>query len=359
MQDFKKHFPALQGRTYLNTPASGLLSKPVYNWRKEQEKNFLENGNDYGATLETLVAIRKKVTNFFRASEENIALVPNFSFGLNTLLEGLPQKQKILLLKDDYPSINWPVQMRDFDICFAETTGNVEENIEAAVTKHRPTVFIFSIVQWLSGVKIDFDFLKELKAYHPDLLLIVDGTQYLGTEKFNFEDSPFDVVGTSTYKWLLSGYGNGFFLFKESMKEKIFPKTIGFNSAANFNSNPEETSFVKHFEPGHLAVLNYGSLQQSLQFMEELGADTIQNKIEMLSKKAKSAFVELGLLSETIVNRENHSAIYNIQGDDALFQKLKKNNIICSQRGGGIRVGFHFYNSEEDLEKLLEVLKER
>jgi len=358
MQDFKKHFPALQERTYLNTPASGLLSKPVYNWRKEQEKNFLENGNDYGGTLETLVAIRKKVADFFVASELNVALVPNFSFGLNTLLEGLPKKQKILLLKDDYPSVNWPVQMRDFDVCFAETTGNVEQNIEAAVTKHHPTVFIFSVVQWLSGIKIDFNFLKELKSDHPELLLIADGTQYLGAENFNFEESPLDVIGTSCYKWLLSGYGNGFFLFKESVKEKIFPTTIGFNSAASFDSSPEETTFVKHFEPGHLDAFNYGSLRQSLQFMEELGVDTLQNKIETLSKKAKLAFMNLGLLNETIVNRKNYSTIYNLKGDNVLFQKLKKNNIICSQRGGGIRVGFHFYNSEEDLEILLEILKQ-
>jgi len=357
MKDFKKHFPALQGRTYLNTPASGLLSKPVYNWRKEQEENFLLNGNDYGATLEKLQNVRETIGNFFHALEENVALVPNFSFGLNTLLEGLPQKQKVLLLKDDYPSINWPIQMRDFDVCFAETTGNIEQNIEAVVTKHRPTVFAFSVVQWLSGIKIDFDFLKELKAYHPDLLLIADGTQYLGTEKFNFEESPLDVIGTSTYKWLLSGYGNGFFLFKESVKEKIFPNTIGFNSAANFDSSPEDTNFAKHFEPGHLDVFNYGSLQRSLQFMEELGVDTLQSKIEVLSKKAKLAFMDLGLLPDTIMNRENHSTIYNLKGDDVLFQKLKKNKIICSQRGGGIRVGFHFYNSEEDLERLLQVLK--
>ncbi|RFN59704.1 aminotransferase class V-fold PLP-dependent enzyme [Marixanthomonas ophiurae] len=357
MKDFKKHFPALQGRVYLNTPASGLLSKPVYNWRKEQEEGFLFNGNDYGATLEALKNVRETISSFFHASESNVALVPNFSFGLNTLLEGLPQKQKVLLLKGDYPSINWPVQMRDFDVCFAETTGNIEQNIEAAVTKHRPTVFVFSVVQWLSGIKIDFDFLKELKVYHPDLLLIADGTQYLGTEKFNFEESPLDVIGTSTYKWLLSGYGNGFFLFKESVKEKIFPNTIGFNSAANFDSSPEEITFTKHFEPGHLGLFNYGSLRKSLQFMEELGVDIIQNKIKVLSEKAKLAFMDLGLLNDTIVNRENHSPIFNIKGDAVLFQKLKKNNIICSQRGGGIRVGFHFYNSEEDLEALLEILK--
>lgn len=41
-----------------------------------------------------------------------------------------------------------------------------------------------------------------------------------------------------------------------------------------------------------------------------------------------------------------------------MFEKLKANNIICSPRGGGIRVSFHYYNSIEDLERLMEVMKE-
>lgn len=357
MQDFRKHFPALNNQTYLNTPASGLLSIPLYNWRKNKEANFLNHGNNYGNTLDLLADVKRKVAHFFSGFEEYTALVPNFSFGLNTVLEGLPEKQKVLLLQDDYPSVNWPVQMRDFDVCIAKTTGNVEENIQAAISKHRPDVFIFSIVQWLNGIKIDFEFLNELKAYHPDILLIADGTQYLGTEHFNFEESAIDILGTSTYKWLLSGYGNGFFLFKETVKEKVFPNTIGFNSAAGFDSAPEETTFAKHFEPGHLDAFNFGSLRQSLQFMEEIGVNTIEEKILSLNTKAKKAFVELNLLSETVINRTNISTIHNLKGDEAMFQKLQDNNIVCSQRGGGIRVGFHFYNSEEDLEKLVSILQ--
>ncbi|PVW17165.1 aminotransferase class V-fold PLP-dependent enzyme [Marixanthomonas spongiae] len=356
MPDFKKHFPALQECTYLNTPASGLLPAPVYAWRKAQEDQFFKHGNDYAQTIETLNDVRKTLGRFFHASETDIALVPNFSLGLNMLLEGLPQQQKILLLNGDYPSVNWPVHMRDFDVCVAETTGNVEHNIEAAVARHHPTVFIFSVVQWLNGIKLDLGFLEELKAYHPDLLLIADGTQYLGTEQFNFRDSPLDVLGASAYKWLLSGYGNGFFLFKETIKEDVFPSAIGFNSAAGFDSRPEETTFAKHFEPGHLDAFNFGSLQQSLQFMETLGVEAIQDEIVKLSQKAKTAFTKAGLLSETVANREIHSSIFNLKGNDALFQKLKSNNITCSQRGGGIRVGFHFYNTEEDLEIFLKAL---
>ena len=79
-----------------------------------------------------------------------------------------------------------------------------------------------------------------------------------------FEDSGLDVLGASSYKWLLAGYGNGFMLFKDRVKEFSKVETIGFNAA---NTNPElknSIRFAKHFEPGHLDTLNFGTLKHSL-----------------------------------------------------------------------------------------------
>ena len=84
--------------------------------------------------------------------------------------------------------------------------------------------------------------------------------------------------------------------------------------------------------------------------------NVIEEKIKYLAKEAKKRFEELDLLNNTVVKREQHSSIFNISGEDGLFQKLKESNIICSQRGKGIRVSFHFYNSLEDLGKLIEVI---
>ena len=272
-------------------------------------------------------------------------------------MEGIPKGQKILLLQNDYPSINWPVEMRDFDVCYAEIDEHLEKNIEAAVAKHNPDIFMFSIVQWLTGIKIDFQFLKELKSENPDLLLIADGTQYLGTEYFNFAESPIDVLGASAYKWLTAGYGNGFIFIKEAAKQKIHPQTLGFNSALRFESKPEETLFVRYFEPGHQDTLNYGSLENAMNFVEVLGRDTLYRHLSNLSKKAKQEFAETGLLLPSTLNRKEHSSIFNVKGGKVLFQKLQKENIICSPRGGGIRVSFHYYNTEDDLNRFIEVIQ--
>lgn len=357
MEDFIKHFPALSTCTYLNTAANGIVPKPVIDWRRQHDLDLMNQASVFRDNHSSLIeSIRKTVSSFFGATTDETALIPNFSFGMNTVMEGLPQGQKILLLKNDYPSVNWPVETRDFNVCYASIDENLEKNIEEAVAKHKPDIFIFSLVQWLNGIKIDFEFLKQLKVYHPNLLLIADGTQYLGTENFSFANSGIDVLGASAYKWLTAGYGNGFIMVKEAARDRIFPKTIGFNSAARFESLATETAFMKHFEPGHQDTLNYGSLQQAILFQQNLGSERLYKRIKSLSHKAKERFAEMGLLQDDTLLREKHSSIFNLKGDKALFQKLRENKIICSPRGGGIRVSFHYYNTEVDLEKLIEVL---
>jgi selenocysteine lyase/cysteine desulfurase len=358
MEDLRKHFPALQSCTYLNTASNGVIPKPVIEWRRQHDLDLMNHASVFRDKHKAHIEqIRSKVANFFDTSESEVGLIPNVSFGINTVLEGLSKGQKVLLLKNDYPSVNWPVETRDFNVCYAEIDENLEQNIEVAVAKHKPDVFMFSIVQWLNGIKIDFDFLKQLKSYHPNLLLIADGTQYMGTENFSFAESPIDVLGASAYKWLTAGYGNGFIMVKEAARNKIWPKTIGFNSAERFESLASETAFMKHFEPGHQDTLNYGSLEQAMLFQEKLGKEDLYKKIASLSEKAKAHFAEMGLLKNDTLLREKHSAIFNLKGDKALFKKLRANTVICSPRGGGIRVSFHYYNTENDLEKLLQILK--
>lgn len=65
----------------------------------------------------------------------------------------------------------------------------------------------------------------------------------------------------------------------------------------------------------------------------------------------------LGLIDNTITKRKEHGAILNIHGDDGLFNYLEGNNVCCSQRGGGIRLSFHLYNTETEIDNILDILK--
>ena len=358
MKNFKKQFPLLNQYTYLNTAASGLLPEEVFEFRQDHDLDFLISGSLFrDRQREILASVRETVGRFFGCEPNRVALSPNFSYGFNVLMEGVDQRKKVLLLENDYPSVNWAVDSRNFKTCVAKVDESLEQNIAGVVAREKPDIFAFSLVQYVNGIKIDFEFLKQLKKDNPDLLLFADGTQYCGTEKFDFETSALDVLGASAYKWLNAGYGNGFFLFKEHMEDKIFPKYLGFNSLQG-KYKPHEGSLIGKFEPGHQDTLNFGSLKVAIQLLEKTGMAEVETQVKKLAAEAKSRLEAENLLEPDVAKRKIHSSIFNLKGNSELFNHLRNNNILCSQRGDGIRVGFNYFNTLEDLEKLVQKIRD-
>lgn len=342
--NLKDEFPVLRSYTYLNTPASGLLSESLMEYRQNHDIDYLIGGSLFRDTHKPfLESVRKTVADFFKADVANTVLIPNFSFGFRVLLECFPEKTKFLVVQDDYPTLIDPLNKRKFEIYYAQNNATLEENIGNAIDQHQPEVLAISLVQYIDGKKIDFQKLESIKEKHPGLLIIADATQFFGTEPFDFSNSPIDAVGASGYKWLLGGYGNGFFMFKESFKNRFF------------SSGQED--FITHFESGHQDTFNYGSLQFSLQYLSKIGMEAIQKHIAELSERAFKGLSELSLLREDTLQRTRHSSIFNFKGDEKLLQYLKQKDIITAFRGDGIRVGFHFYNTQKDVDKLLDALR--
>lgn len=358
MQTLRKKFPVLNQCIYANTASAGLLSEDLMEWRQGHDLDYLIGGSDMKMKgFAHMPEIKKTVGKFFHCKAENVALVPNFSLGFNLLLEGLPKDKKILLLQNDYPSLNWPFETRNFMREYVDIDERMEENIYEKVKSGNIDVLALSLVQWVNGVRIDFDFLKDLKNDFPNLLVIADGTQYCGMEPFHFETSGIDILGASAYKWLLAGYGNGFFLVKDGVKDRFDLKGIGNGSVDNDASKRNSISFCKFLEPGHLDSFNFGSLEFALDFLDDIGLENVQAQLQKLSAKALKAFSELDLLEPCIVPRKQHSTIFNIKGDKKLFNKLTEENVVASLRGGGIRLSFHFYNTEDEVEAIAKILR--
>jgi selenocysteine lyase/cysteine desulfurase len=351
-----EQFPIISTSTYLNTASSGILSKSLLDWRRSHDTDFYHQGSTFRMQqAEFLNDVKCTVARFFKISPDNTFLVPNFSFGFNTFLEGLSGNQKFLLVRDDYPSINYAVQSRGFTCEYVQADEHFEENIYSAIKTLKPTIFAFSIVQYISGIKINIDFLKTLKASFPDLLIVADGTQFCGTESFDFLNSGIDVLMSSGYKWMLAGYGNGFMLLKDQAKDQLYQD-------AKARSLPQEP-FLQgksvlsiYFEPGHQDTLAFGSLKHSISFLEELDMAVIKQKIEHLSQIAKEAFLSRDLLRKVVATRNNHTSIFNLSVPERLYEKLQTANVLSTSRGNGIRIAFNFYNSEQDLKRLLEVI---
>ena len=358
MNGFRDYFSPLSSSTYLNTAAWGLLHEQVLEWRRQHDLDFFSGGSTFKfKALEILEQTRERVGACFHCETERIALVPNFSLGLNLLLEGLPEGSKVALLEGDYPSVNWPFEKREFKLLPISRKGEIEEQVRKVVSEKSPDILALSLVQWVDGLLVSQDFLRNLKADYPDLLIIADGTQYLGAFELNFKNSGIDVLGASGYKWMLGGNGNGFMLLKEGIETRIETRSAGFNSVAGDLSRKDAISLPRSLEPGHLDTLNFGSLFTALGLLQQLGLDQISDYNKTLSRTVRQALAERGLLDPQIAQRREHSTIFNIRGDRERYEQLESQGVVCSRRGGGIRLSFHCYNTENDLDRVLEILK--
>ena len=80
-------------------------------------------------------------------------------------------------------------------------------------------------------------------------------------------------------------------------------------------------------------------------------------KKEDLTQHAKKLLDEYDLIDPWVSQRDQHSGIFIIKGEKDLHKKLTQNNIKCVPRGEGVRVSFHYYNTNKDLDRLLDVIK--
>ncbi|WP_437920797.1 aminotransferase class V-fold PLP-dependent enzyme [Sphingobacterium sp. LRF_L2] len=353
---FKEYFDIPETVAYLNTPGNGVIPRHIRQWRLEREELFFDvKGSLRDQQADFIQQVRTTIKNTFHVTKGNVFCTPNFSFAFTTLIDRLPDDTRFLLLNEDYPSLNYPVINRGFSYYAVDLTVNLENSIREAIRIFKPSVFLLSVVQYINGMKIDLDFIKELKRENPQLIIIADGTQFLGTSLFDFENSGFDAIGASGYKWLLSGYGNGFMIVGEELEEILAKKSahVPRPKEAMWSSKSILQTF---FEPGHQDTLSHGTLQQSLLFLQDLGLQKIQQHIANLSEIAHQELSIRKLLLPEIEGRHVKSSLINIQVSPNCYPELMSQGIACFPRGTGIRIGIHLYNGEEDIVHLLNTI---
>ena len=335
-------FPALENKIYLDTARSGLMYNELLSWRKEHENDFLNRGSQFRLNHEILLEkTRTEINKFLGSNNLTTFLVQNFSVGLSLLLKTIKTDKTVLMVKDDYSSIINQVLCSGLKHTLVDNNFDVEAQILNGINKYNPDLFIFSIVQHIDGTFIDLDFIKQVKKDFPQILIIADGTQFCGTQFFDFQSSEIDVLISSGYKWMMGGYGNGFISFNDKYQK------------SHFKIN--EQYFMDLFEPGHHDTLNFGSLLFSLKKISNYGIDKIEKKINLLSFYTLEKLKTKKVLASKIIKRSSHSNIFNIRGDEKLFQHLLENNIICSKRGDGIRLSINFYNTKDEIDYFLSI----
>jgi selenocysteine lyase/cysteine desulfurase len=356
VDEIRKHFPVLNRYTYLNTPASGILHEDIYNWRKKYEKQFLEEGSIYRDNIfEDLQSVKVQVAKTFHGKQDRVALIPNFSIGANMIFDSLPKTMSVLSIQGDYPSLVLPIQSRGFKHLEVPLFMLSEAAIAEMIRDKQIDVLAVSMTQWINGFYLKTDFFQRLKIDFPNLIILVDGTQSMGTAPFYFDKSGIDIMITSAYKWLISGYGCGFMMFSERVWDFLDVRYRGNATEMTRQFTPFHNN-AQDFEPGHLDYLAFGSMSKAIAYLDKLGLDNIEKQISKVSLHAKTQLVHMGYLSPKVLGGAIHRNIIHFLGSEQLVNFLKENDILVSYRQG-LRLGIHFYNTEGDINQFLKAIR--
>ena len=336
-------FPLLKKCIYLNTAYVGLMSKGLYDFRRKYDLDYINKGDHvYMSKYQIVNKARISISKFFGSKINQTFVSSNFSSALRSVLEYVPKKANFLVLEEDYPSILNAVKERSFNYHKIPITVDLELNILKLIEEKKIDVIAISVVQWISGFLIDVEFLKKIKLKFPEIIIIGDGTQFLGGHFFNFQDSPFDFIAASGYKWLISGFGNGLFMISDNFFD--------------YTKINDSILLDKIFD-GHSDLLAIESLNYSINTLQKKDFKFLINKKNETTSILKKSLKELNLLDDFSLFRENHSSIFNIKLNQKQFKFLIKNNVRCVKRGSGVRVSVHFYNSKEDIKSFISILK--
>ncbi|MGJ7030997.1 aminotransferase class V-fold PLP-dependent enzyme [Niabella hirudinis] len=348
--------------SYLNTAGCGLIPPSVSAAGTQLYQGFEQNSSaaaEHWRDVEVL-QIKKNVAAFMGAAPGNIALVPNFSHALNSIVQALTGQEKILLYKKDFPSVYAPFVINNFNIVWIDDTDGFTidlNQIASIIKKQQIDIIAISHVQWHSGFRLDLGDLCSICRQH-QALSIIDATQSLGAMELQIPEIQPDVLIASNYKWMNAGFGNGILYMNDAFAQRYPAKINGFNSGT---LRMTETGFsfdrgIANYEPGSLNMLGFTLLNKAIEEKNKTGLAYIEAHNTGL---AKLLLHHISGLPVTLVGPaawENRCSILVLKDERGLHQRLTQNNIVTTGRNGMVRISIHYYNTEADIQMLVSCL---
>ena len=367
-EEARREFPALEHWTFLNTATFGQLPRrataAVAGHFAHRDR---EACRDFLGWFDDADRFRGLVARLVNARPADIAFLNNASSGLSILLGGIDWKpgDRVVTLAGEFPNNLYnPAVLgeRGVETVEAAWTG-VREAVNA-----RTRLVILSTVNYVTGFRPP---LEELGGFlrEQGVLLCVDGTQSVGALRFDCDAVRPALLVVDAYKWLLGPTGSGFLCARPDVRERLAPAVIGWRShkgwreVANLHhGTPEFAEAAEKYEGGMLTFPSLYGMAASVEMMLELGPERIEERVLRLAGEAREVLRAAGaeLLSDELAHHESPVVAARFPGRDAieLVKQLRDRRILVSARHGLLRVSTHFYNNEEDLERLGVALRE-
>jgi cysteine desulfurase/selenocysteine lyase len=210
-------------------------------------------------------------------------------------------------------------------------------------------------------------------------MLVVDAAQSIGVLDDDVQKLNIDAYACSTQKGLCGLYGMGLLYCRAECAERLQPAYLSrFGVDLGDASEADLGSFEYRLAPGarRFDLGNYNftaaaSLDVSLEYLARYGKPAIESYVLGLSHSLARGLLELGLpvsggapgphLAHIVTVGDMAAGGHDSTNDtrmQSLYEYISERKVKLSVRRGVLRFSLHLYNTAQDVERLLGLVKE-
>jgi cysteine desulfurase/selenocysteine lyase len=372
----RSDFPVSERWAYLNhagiapTPASALEAQ-----HRCAREAATDGGLAYPAHEERADEVRQAAAGLIGVPVEDVAFVKNTTEGLGFVANGLTWSEgdRVVVPDHEFPSTIYPwLALRDRGVVvdLVEPVGPglslpVEAFADVVAAGRPPKVVATSWVQVGRGWRTDLRALASL-CHDAGALLCADAIQGLGVVPAELEVWGVDFAMADAHKWLLGPSGIGLLYVSRSCLEQLRPLEPGWASVAHReqwdNLDLVWDDGARRFEGGSPNMVGIHGLGASVDLLAAAGVAEVWRHVQLLTDRACDGLAAAGakVLSDRAHEGRSGIVTFAVDGHDPaqLTQDLKSRGVVCSPRGGGVRLSPHGYNTADEVDLLVATVEE-
>jgi cysteine desulfurase/selenocysteine lyase len=356
---------------------------PLYSAALRKEHEVAEAQTRTGALVfvrydPILDSLRQAAAELLRTPPDDLAFVKNTSEGIGLIANGYPFKpgDQVISYVHEYPANHYPwklqerrgvelVLLPDRDITGSAPPGHpvawTMDDLHRLVTP-RTRVVALSHVQFASGYAADLKPLAEFCRAR-DIDLVLDVAQSLGSLPVYPEELHLAAAMSSGWKWLMGPIGSGLLYVSRRLREKLDLVMVGAESMQQGTDYLDHAwnpfASAKCFEYSTSPISLAAALECSLREIPlRYGIEAIRSEILRLQDVFLSS-LDRQRFRPVFAPAEQRSSIISLvtpQKANTFRRALLKEKVICTERGGYLRIAPHFYNTEEEMIRVAELL---
>jgi cysteine desulfurase / selenocysteine lyase len=376
MVDWRNEWYEFEGVTYLNLAGNSPIPKVAIKALQTavEWKKFPQRIPD-AAFFDVPNRVRTAIAKLISGKPEEIALTTGASTGMSAVAYGLEWKagDEVLTASGEFPLqyATWkPMEEREgIKITAVKSSGtfHAADDFIASLTPRTRLVSV-SHVRFDNGAMIDAA--KLAAACHAQgALLLLDVSQSCGAVPMDVTQMGADFLVCAGYKWLLGPFGTGFFWAKHEHIAKMRPGPFYWMAAEGVNNfadlataPPRPANAAKRWDMAETAnYYNLAALEGGLELVLRAGAETVAEHNHRLIEQLFERLPKDRCVMASPLERERRGPYGCFQARTAaktreLHEKLCAKNVITSLREGKIRVSPYLYNTEQDVDRLVQVI---